>query len=108
MSDTGFEPISSTLDVGGRAGGRQRGVAGRAPRHGLCRQRRNPRRTAGSRAWKICLMASRSLSHPVWKEGMAPRIEETEKTDLVTQDLLIEIVGALEEARGMWQAQNSG
>jgi len=39
---------------------------------------------------------------------MAPRIEETEKTDLVTQDLLIEIVGALEEARGMWQAQNSG
>ena len=39
---------------------------------------------------------------------LRPRIEETEKTDLVTQDLLIEIVGELEEARWMWQAQNVG
>jgi len=37
-----------------------------------------------------------------------PRIDETEKTDLVTQDLLIEVVGQLEEARWMWQAQNVG
>jgi starvation-inducible DNA-binding protein len=37
-----------------------------------------------------------------------PRIEETEKTDLVSQDLLIALVGALEEARWMWQAQNVG
>ena len=40
--------------------------------------------------------------------ALRPRIEETEKTDLVTQDLLIEIVGTLEEARWMWQAQNVG
>ena len=40
--------------------------------------------------------------------AMRPRIEETEKTDLVTQDLLIEVVGTLEEARWMWQAQNVG
>ena len=39
---------------------------------------------------------------------LRPRIEETEKTDLVTQDLLIEIVRELEEARWMWQAQNVG
>ena len=39
---------------------------------------------------------------------MRPRIDETEKTDLVTQDLLIEVVGQLEEARWMWQAQNVG
>ena len=30
--------------------------------------------------------------------AMRPRIEDTEKTDLVTQDLLIEVVGTLEEA----------
>ncbi|HWM56827.1 MAG TPA: DNA starvation/stationary phase protection protein [Pseudonocardia sp.] len=40
--------------------------------------------------------------------GLRPRIDETEKTDLVTQDLLIELVGVLEEARWMWQAQNVG
>jgi starvation-inducible DNA-binding protein len=39
---------------------------------------------------------------------LRPRIEATEKTDLVTQDLLIEVVGTLEEARWMWQAQNVG
>jgi starvation-inducible DNA-binding protein len=37
-----------------------------------------------------------------------PRIAETEKTDQVTQDLLIELTGKLEEARWMWQAQNVG
>jgi starvation-inducible DNA-binding protein len=37
-----------------------------------------------------------------------PRIDETEKSDLVTQDLLIELTGKLEEARWMWQAQNVG
>ena len=37
-----------------------------------------------------------------------PRLDDTEKSDLVTQDLLIEIVGRLEEARWMWQAQNAG
>lgn len=40
--------------------------------------------------------------------GLRPRIEETEKTDVVTQDLLIEVVRELEEARWMWQAQNVG
>jgi starvation-inducible DNA-binding protein len=35
-------------------------------------------------------------------------IEKTEETDLVTQDLLIELAGKLEEARWMWQAQNVG
>ncbi|HEX5402908.1 MAG TPA: DNA starvation/stationary phase protection protein [Pseudonocardiaceae bacterium] len=36
---------------------------------------------------------------------LRPRIEETEKTDLVTQDLLIAIARDLEEAHWMWQAQ---
>ena len=40
--------------------------------------------------------------------AVRPRIEETEKSDLVTQDLLIALTGELEEARWMWQAQNSG
>ncbi|MGH3692642.1 MAG: Dps family protein [Pseudonocardiaceae bacterium] len=33
------------------------------------------------------------------------RIEETENTDLVTQDLLIAVAGDLEKAHWMWQAQ---
>jgi starvation-inducible DNA-binding protein len=41
-------------------------------------------------------------------KGLRPRIEEVEKADLVTQDLFIEITGALEEQRWMWQAQNVG
>lgn len=40
--------------------------------------------------------------------ALRPRIEETEKTDLVSQDLFIELAGELEEARWMWQAQNAG
>jgi starvation-inducible DNA-binding protein len=40
--------------------------------------------------------------------NLRPRLDETEKSDLVTQDLLIEVVGQLEEARWMWQAQNAG
>lgn len=32
-------------------------------------------------------------------------IDETDKTDLVTQDMLIEITAKLEEAHWMWQAQ---
>jgi starvation-inducible DNA-binding protein len=36
---------------------------------------------------------------------MRARIDETDKTDLVTQDLLIEISKKLEEAHWMWQAQ---
>ncbi|WP_219414774.1 Dps family protein [Pseudonocardia nigra] len=35
-------------------------------------------------------------------------IDETAETDLVTQDLMIELAGKLEEARWMWQAQNIG
>ncbi len=38
-------------------------------------------------------------------ERLRPRIDETEKTDLVTQDLLIAVARALEEAHWMWQAQ---
>lgn len=39
---------------------------------------------------------------------LRPRIEETDKSDPVTQDLFIEIARALEEARWMWQAQAAG
>lgn len=35
------------------------------------------------------------------------RIEETDKTDLVTQDLLIEITAELEKQHWMWQAQTA-
>lgn len=35
------------------------------------------------------------------------RIDETDKSDLVTQDLLIEITSALEKAHWMWQAQQA-
>ena len=35
------------------------------------------------------------------------RIDETDKSDLVTQDLLIEITQALEKAHWMWQAQQA-
>jgi starvation-inducible DNA-binding protein len=38
-------------------------------------------------------------------DRLRPKIDETEKTDLVTQDLLIEIAQALEEAHWMWEAQ---
>lgn len=38
-------------------------------------------------------------------ERLRPRIDETDKTDLVTQDLLIGVARALEEAHWMWQAQ---
>jgi starvation-inducible DNA-binding protein len=38
-------------------------------------------------------------------ERLRPRIERTDKTDLVTQDLLIAVTRALEEAHWMWQAQ---
>ncbi|GDY30699.1 Dps family protein [Gandjariella thermophila] len=36
---------------------------------------------------------------------MRQRIEETDKTDLVTQDLLLDLTAKLEEAHWMWQAQ---
>lgn len=35
-------------------------------------------------------------------------VDETDKTDQVTQDLLIEATGALEKAHWMWQAQLTG
>ncbi|MFL6123766.1 Dps family protein [Actinophytocola sp.] len=35
------------------------------------------------------------------------RIDETDKTDLVTQDLLIEIASELEKQHWMWQAQTA-
>jgi starvation-inducible DNA-binding protein len=38
-------------------------------------------------------------------QRLRPRVEETDKTDLVTQDLLIGITRAMEEAHWMWQAQ---
>jgi starvation-inducible DNA-binding protein len=40
-------------------------------------------------------------------ERLRKRIDETEKTDLVTQDLLIEITKQLEESHWMWQAQQA-
>ena len=39
---------------------------------------------------------------------LRPRIEETGKTDPVTEDLFIGIVAELEKARWMWQAQTIG
>ncbi|WP_020501225.1 Dps family protein [Sciscionella marina] len=41
-------------------------------------------------------------------DRMRARIEETEKSDQVTQDLFIEIARELEKARWMWQAQLAG
>lgn len=40
-------------------------------------------------------------------ERLRKRIDETDKSDLVTQDLFIEITRALEEAHWMWQAQQA-
>ena len=37
--------------------------------------------------------------------GLRKRIDETDKTDLVTQDLLIAIAADLEKSHWMWQAQ---
>ena len=36
---------------------------------------------------------------------MRGRIDETDKTDLVTQDMLISIAQELEKTHWMWQAQ---
>lgn len=36
---------------------------------------------------------------------LRPRIDETEKSDPVTQDLLISVARSIEEAHWMWQAQ---
>jgi starvation-inducible DNA-binding protein len=38
-------------------------------------------------------------------QRLRPRVDETDKTDLVTQDLLISVLRAIEEAHWMWQAQ---
>jgi starvation-inducible DNA-binding protein len=38
-------------------------------------------------------------------DRLRPKIDETEKTDPVTQDMLIDVATALEEAHWMWQAQ---
>ncbi|QFZ16271.1 Dps family protein [Saccharothrix syringae] len=40
-------------------------------------------------------------------ERLRARIDETDKSDLVTQDLLIEITKNLEQAHWMWQAQQA-
>ncbi|MEU4801237.1 DNA starvation/stationary phase protection protein [Actinosynnema sp. NPDC023587] len=40
-------------------------------------------------------------------ERMRSRIDETDKSDLVSQDLLIEITKQLEQAHWMWQAQQA-
>ncbi len=40
-------------------------------------------------------------------QRLRARIDETDKSDLVTQDLLIEITSALEQAHWMWQAQQA-
>ncbi|RSM66820.1 DNA starvation/stationary phase protection protein [Amycolatopsis sp. WAC 01376] len=40
-------------------------------------------------------------------ERLRKRIDETDKSDLVTQDLLIEITQELEKAHWMWQAQQA-
>ncbi|MFC4002605.1 Dps family protein [Prauserella oleivorans] len=40
-------------------------------------------------------------------ERLRKRIDETDKSDLVTQDLLIEIAAELEKQHWMWQAQQA-
>lgn len=45
------------------------------------------------------------LAHEIAR--LRKRIDETDKSDLVTQDLLIEITSALEKAHWMWQAQQA-
>ncbi|NUT98326.1 MAG: DNA starvation/stationary phase protection protein [Saccharothrix sp.] len=40
-------------------------------------------------------------------QRLRARIDETDKSDLVTQDLLIEITKQLEQAHWMWQAQQA-
>ncbi|XVV04122.1 Dps family protein [Actinosynnema sp. CA-248983] len=40
-------------------------------------------------------------------ERLRARIDETDKSDLVTQDLLIEVTKNLEQAHWMWQAQQA-
>ncbi len=40
-------------------------------------------------------------------ERLRARIDETDKSDLVTQDLLIQITQELEKAHWMWQAQQA-
>ncbi|WP_236790699.1 DNA starvation/stationary phase protection protein Dps [Amycolatopsis sp. GM8] len=40
-------------------------------------------------------------------QRLRKRIDETDKSDLVTQDLLIEIVRELEKAHWMWEAQQA-
>ncbi|SFP66404.1 starvation-inducible DNA-binding protein [Amycolatopsis arida] len=40
-------------------------------------------------------------------QRLRKRIDETDKSDLVTQDLLIELTSKLEEAHWMWQAQQA-
>jgi starvation-inducible DNA-binding protein len=40
-------------------------------------------------------------------ERMRKRIDETDKTDLVTQDLLLDVSQKLEQAHWMWQAQQA-
>ncbi|MCT2582450.1 Dps family protein [Actinophytocola gossypii] len=40
-------------------------------------------------------------------ERLRKRIDETDKSDLVTQDLLIEIAAELEKQHWMWQAQKA-
>lgn len=41
-------------------------------------------------------------------DRLRPRIDETEKTDPVTQDLLITVAASVEQAHWMWQAQLGG
>jgi starvation-inducible DNA-binding protein len=40
-------------------------------------------------------------------QRLRKRIDETDKSDLVTQDLLIELTDKLEQAHWMWQAQQA-
>jgi len=40
-------------------------------------------------------------------ERLRSRVDETDKSDLVTQDLMIEITKQLEQAHWMWQAQQA-
>ena len=41
-------------------------------------------------------------------QRLRARIDETDKSDLVTQDLLLELTAELEKAHWMWQAQQTG
>jgi starvation-inducible DNA-binding protein len=57
--------------------------------------------------WRDDEVVARTIAASLQKvvQRMRGRIKTTDETDLVTQDLIIELTAKLEEAHWMWQAQ---